>query len=225
MGYRTYIGSMPKSEYNKIKSMTSEQLIAHYKIEVGDFFDGDNYWHKGVYDYGKELYEFGKYVDFDPPKKSSKPFFKKKELMARYDEYDFQIVTPEFLEYVIESYRKRILTYYNDMITPFFGKKDGIMVREEPTNFLNSIKIIYNYPDNKYQFDFNKITDDEQTALFKVLEHVRSFRNEWSLLTPFNLKNGEAITTSWKYEYGIFELVRIYKTFDWKKNVMIYYGY
>ena len=50
-------------------------------------------------------------------------------------------------------------------------------------------------------------------------------RIEWTRLTPFNLEDGEEITTSWKYEYGIFELVRIYKSFDWKKNVMIYYGY
>ena len=34
MGYRTYIGSMPKREYNKIKSMSREQLIEHYKLEV-----------------------------------------------------------------------------------------------------------------------------------------------------------------------------------------------
>ena len=42
---------------------------------------------------------------------------------------------------------------------------------------------------------------------------------------PFDLTEGDAITTSWKYEYGIFEMIRIYKSFDWKKNVMIYYGY
>jgi hypothetical protein len=33
------------------------------------------------------------------------------------------------------------------------------------------------------------------------------------------------LVSSWKYEYEIFELVKIYKTFDWKRNVMIYYGY
>ena len=39
--------------------------------------------------------------------------------------------------------------------------------------------------------------------------------------TPENPK----LVSSWKYEYEVFELVRIYKTFDWKRNVMIYYGY
>jgi hypothetical protein len=37
-------------------------------------------------------------------------------------------------------------------------------------------------------------------------------------LYPYNMK-GEEITTSWKYEHAIFELVRIYKTIDWDAQV------
>jgi hypothetical protein len=44
-------------------------------------------------------------------------------------------------------------------------------------------------------------------------------------LTPYNLENGSEVTVSWKYEYTIFELVNIYKNFDWKNKIMIYYGY
>ena len=42
---------------------------------------------------------------------------------------------------------------------------------------------------------------------------------------PYNLENGEQVVNSYKYEYSLFELVRIYKAFDWKNNIMIYYGY
>lgn len=227
MGYRTYIASMPKREYNKIKSMTKEQLIEHYKIERKDYEIEEGYLGMGVYDFGKELYEFGKYTDFEPPKGSLKTFFKNKELNKYFtDEHDFNIVTPEFLEYIIESYKKRIQDYYNKMMNPFFGKRDDIMDREVPTNFLNSINVEYNYPNNKYKFDFSLITQEEQNALWEILEHIRSMRTEWTILTPYKLKDGrDEITGSWKYEYGIFELVRIYKTFDWKKNMMYYYGY
>lgn len=221
MGYRNYIGSMPKSEYNKIKSLTPDEFIKFYNVEV----DEDGHWYRGVYDFGKELYEFGKYVDFEPPKGSMKHFFKKKEMKERYEEYEFFVVTPEFLEYVIGTYNKRIQDYYNKMVTPFFGKRDGILDREEPTTFLNSIKTEYRYPDNKHTFDFSLITPEEQNALFEIIEHIRSMRTEWTVLTPYDLTRGQEVTTSWKYEYGIFELVRIYKSFDWKKNVMIYYGY
>lgn len=217
MGYRTYVGSLPKKEYNKIKSLTKEELIKFYNIEV----DGDGDWYKGVYEYGKELYNFGKYTNFNPPKGCMKPFFKKKCLKERYEEYDFYVVTKEFLSYLIGTYEEQVKGYYNKMMTPFFGQKEWD-VKDE---FLKSIKTEYCIGDNQHTFDFTKITKDQQTQLFHILEHMRSMRTEWTLLKPYNLDNGDEITSSWKYEYGIFELVRIYKSFDWKKNVMIYYGW
>jgi len=180
----------------------------------------------GVYEFGKELYEFGKYVDFNPPKGSIKTFFKKKDVESNWNsDGELKVVTKEFVSYIIETYNERIKKYYNDMMMPFFGKKDSVYNSEIPTTFLNSIKTEYGMND-KHTFDFTKITEDEQTALFKIFEHIRSMRTEWVCLTPFDLENGrDEITNSWKYEYGIFELVRIYKSFDWKRNVMIYYGY
>lgn len=224
MGYRNYIGVMPKREYNKIKSLTAQQIYDYYDLKSD--FEGEEPY-KGVYEFGKELYNFGKYVDFSPPKKSMRPFFKKKETQSRWgDECDFYIVTKEFLAYIIDNYKDRVKKYYNDMLIPFLGKRESIVDCEKPTEFLNSIKKEYGYKNDKYTFDFSKITDEEQTALFKIIDHVRSMRTEWTVLTLFDLEDGrDEITTSWKYEYGIFELVRIYKSFDWKKNVMIYYGY
>ena len=226
MGYRTYIASMPKREYNKIKSMTKDQLIEHYKIKREDYEIEEGYIGMGVYDFGKRLYEFGKYTDFEPPKGSLKTFFKNKELNKYYiEDHDFNIVTPEFLAYIIDSYKQRVADYYNDMITPFFGKQDSFQDRAKPTNFLNSVQTEYGYPNSKHVFDFSLITQDEQNALWKVIDHVRTMRTEWTAMTPYDLTSGDEVTTSWKYEYVIFELVRIYKTFDWKRNVMIYYGY
>lgn len=217
MGYRTYIGSMPKREYNKIKSLNKKDLFNFYK-ESKDLEHEDDFY-IGVWEFGEPLHEFGKYTDFTPPKKSMKPFFKNKELMEVYEEDEFFIVTKEFLEYIIESYKKRISDYYNDMVMPFMS--DTYNTKE----FLKSVKTHYSYSDDKYEFDFSKITEEEQTALYKMIQHVRSFKTEWVELTPYKLSEGDKITNSWKFEYNIFELIRIYKSFDWKRNVMIYYGY
>lgn len=89
----------------------------------------------GTYDLVTELYEFGKYTDFQPPKKSHLPFFKKKCLKAKYDEYDFMTITPEFLEYIIESYSNMVADYYNKMLTPFFGKQTGEWESDKPSTF------------------------------------------------------------------------------------------
>jgi hypothetical protein len=228
MGYRNYIGIIPKREYNKIKSMNRTQLIEYFQPDMDEYLSErqEGYFGVGAYDIGVELYEFGKYVDFNPPKSSMKTFFKKKEIHNIFNcDGELFVVTPEFLEYVIESYKKRIVNYYNDMANPFFGKREAILDREKPTNFLNSVKVEYNYPNNKYTFDFSKITQEEQNALWEIIDHIRIMRSEWTLLEPYDLTGGNSITTSWKYEYSIFELVRIYKSFDWKKNIMYYYGY
>lgn len=223
MGYRTYIAAMPKREYNKIKSMTEDELVKFYNITYED--DGSG-WYKGAYEYGKVLHEFGKYDGFNPPKTSMKHFFKKPELKKIYSDANFYTVTPEFLEYVIETYKQRVINYYNDMLTPFFGYDyENNYTKRNPSEFLNTIKTEYNYPTNKHIFDFSKITQEEQNALFKILEHMYSMRSEWTYLTPYNLNKGDEVTNSWKYEYAIFDLVRIYKTFDWKRNIMFYYGF
>lgn len=213
MGYRTYIGYMPKKTYNKIKRFTPDELYQHYN-KTGE----DRYI--GVYEYGTALYEFGKYTDFNPPKKSHKNFFTKKETQARYQEYEFQIITKEFLEYIIQSYNNMIQKYYNDMMMPLLGTEEC-----KPSEFMKSIKRSGYFDNPNITFDFTKITQEESNALYKIIEHVRSFNPEWTDLTPYNLNTDEAITTSWKYEYAIFELVRIYKSFDWKRNQMYYYGY
>jgi len=219
MGYRNYIALLPKKEYEKIKNFTKKELYA-YKKE--DSEDG----HVGVYDITKEaLYELGKYCEFGD-KKFYKPVFLNKKLQEYYtQDGDFYIVEKEFLEHIIEDYTKKVKSYYGEMLTPFF-EENG----RKPKGFLNSKKKIYNEDlTSEYRFNLNKITYKEENAIAKMIEHISGMSDEWGVksfeMLPYNLKRGEAVTTSWKYEYGIFELVRIYKAFDWKKNLMIYYGY
>lgn len=214
MGYRNYIGVMPKEKYNKIKSMNRLDVLEEYNAKEDGYI--------GVYDFGKELYNFGKYVEFSPPKECISEFFLNNETQTSFaDQCELNIVTKEFLRYIISYYTDIIKAYYNKMVIPFFGSYD----REKPTSFLNSIKSeIKDNGDRIYKCDFSLITDVEQQAILDMIQHIRSMRMEWNL-TPYNLNEGDEVTHSWKYEYSIFELVRIYKQFDWENNVMIYYGY
>jgi len=213
MGYRNYIGKIPKREYNKIKKMSRLELF-QYKNPGKEVDEDDLYI--GFYDLVSELHNFGKYVEFGE-EKFYKPFFKNKETFKYYDsDQECYIVQKEFLQHIIEWFSQQNSTYFNEMIDPFF--KDG-------NKFLNSVKTEYNRPNNKHTFDFNLITEEEQTAMFKMIEYIRSIRVEWTQLSPYNLDSGDEVTTSWKYEYVIFELVRIYKTFDWKKDIMVWYGW
>lgn len=221
MGYRNYLGSMPKREYNKIKSLTEQEVYDFYELKSE--FPGEKPY-KGVYQFGPKLHELGAYVDFEKPKKHIKPFFKNKETQKVWGkEHDFFVVTPEFLKHIIEHYRSKVEKNYRDMILPLFPNHNGLHAPQG--SLMREVKTNYSFNESTYEFDFSKITIEEQTAIFNIIQHVKGFALEWMHLTPFNLENGDSITTSWKYEYNILELVRIYKHFDWKRNVMIYYGY
>lgn len=220
MGYRNYLGSIPKKEYNKIKKFTEEELYAYKNEDINEGY-------VGVYDFITEIYEFGKYCNF-PTKGLVKSFFKNKELQNKMcEDSDLHIITKDFVKMTIDIYKERIIKYYDDMVLPF------LVDDKKPSEFLNTIKSECTFTNgdlaHTFTFDFSKITPEQQTAFYKIYEHVRNFRNEWipayNVDSPYDLENGDSITTSWKYEYEIFELVRIYKHFDWKKNVMVYYGY
>lgn len=58
-------------------------------------------------------------------------------------------------------------------------------------------------------------------------EHIRSRFNEWTneWYRPYQLESGETVVRSSQYEYLIFELVRLYKTFDWDKDELLFLGW
>lgn len=225
MGYRNYIGSLPKKEYEQIKNFTKEEL---FKFK-GETDEDPQMNHVGVYDIAyNEIYALGKYVD-EFPKEFFKPVFLNKELQKYFaDEHDFYLVGKEFLAKVIECYGDKVREIYEKMISPFFDEQGN------PSDFLNAIKSEYKSGpglDKDYTFDFSNISQGEQNGLKAMIEHVKSMGAEWGVRCwmenrrPYNLEKEGIITHSWMYEYAQFQLVHIYKTFDWDNNVVIYYGY
>lgn len=66
----------------------------------------------------------------------------------------------------------------------------------------------------------------DKTASQKQETYVKSMLDEWEKFPPFDMsESSDVISTSWKYEYIIFELVRQLKTVDFEKNTLIFYGY
>ena len=202
MGYRNYIGMIRKDEYEKIKNMDKQQLYKHKIENWRDEDMEDDY--VAVYDIvQKKLYELGKYAD-DFDNKHFKPVFLNEELQKEFEEeHDLYIVGKEFMKGVIERYTKKVQDYYKELI------KDVV----EESGFMRTKEL-------------NEIPD---SSIYKILDHIKSMASEWGVcfvkILPYRLDENDSVCTSWKYEYSIFELVRIYKTFDWENSHMIYYGY
>ena len=114
--------------------MTRDELIAFYGTQ-------EQGYPKNIYEFGNSPHQIMQKEEFNPPKKSFKPFFRNKELMKSYDESDFLVVSKEFLESAIEAYKRIVAGHYNNMLAPFFGVKNSIKDNDAPCEFLDAIKI------------------------------------------------------------------------------------
>ncbi len=82
-------------------------------------------------------------------------------------------------------------------------------------------RIIEHY--REYVYDF--YTELAEKSPEKQKEHASYMAREWRKeYPPYSLNDDSEMVTSWKYEYAIFELVRIYREFDWENDVLIYSG-
>lgn len=63
----------------------------------------------------------------------------------------------------------------------------------------------------------------------ELIRQMKMMATEWRGdfgVCPYNLDLTKPhLVDSWKRDYAIFDLVRIYKTFDFEKNNLIYYGW
>ena len=57
----------------------------------------------------------------------------------------------------------------------------------------------------------------------EMVNKAREWREDYP---PYNIdENTTKLVNSWKYEYEVFELVKLLKNFDWENDVLIYNGY
>lgn len=64
------------------------------------------------------------------------------------------------------------------------------------------------------------------TSAEKLKEHAEDKVRGWKILGNLDLnEKHEAISKSWEYEHQIFELVRLYKSIDWDKKCLLFYGW
>lgn len=220
MGYRAYIGKITKSQHKILTSMGVDEIYKYY----GQDRKNDDY--VGPSDICKDLFEFGKYWDFEVPNEYLSPFFINEKSHKHWNsEQKLYLATKEVIEFVIDFYKKEIQKQYREIIIPFYDLDRSPCA----SDFLNSVKHSYTEKGENYNFDFSKITQDEQNALFKMIENARAISKEWIFtigdyeIIPYTLKQGKNVTTSCRYEYCIFDLVSIYKTFNWKKDLLCYY--
>lgn len=119
MGYRNKIALLEKSKREEIKEMTHEQLVKWFKkTGSGDVLDPDDDY-VPCYELANEFYELGKYCDLEYLNEVKMPVFLNTETNNNFNsDGEFVLIEKAGLLLIIEEYRKKILKYYESILTP-----------------------------------------------------------------------------------------------------------
>lgn len=205
MGYRHYLYAIPKKQVAEIQACKTNEdwckLAENYghKVDWGCCDDGSGWF--SPHEIGTELYELGKYSEIGFKLESERPsLFTSDELKERYSDYTFALLTKDDFKAVIEAYRQKIVDWFQSLLNP-----------------------------DESQVTIAKLSKEERKH-FEWKYQIEDKLNRWSGkyfgISPINLnENSERITDSWLYEYAIFELIRLYKIFDWENDELVLVGW
>ena len=211
MGYTEEIYRVKKENVNNVRSLTPKELFELFKENVKpgdsdlvDDLEKDNsyqIWFPSLLNAldGIRVFDFGKdYENADDMHKNGEPLFTNEETTEEYSDYCPYLITKNALVNAIEFYRQKITNYYKSLL---MSEEDYKKYQEE--HFLSL-----------------------ETNAKRRERDVKQKITEWSneKFPPYNL-DGENMINSWLYEYDIFELVFIYKTTNWDKECLIFFGH
>lgn len=205
MGYRHYLYAIPKEQVVEIQACKTNEdwcKLAEncgYKVDWDCCDDGSGWF--SPYKIGTDLYELGKYSEIASKLESERPsLFTSEELKERYSDYGFALLTKDDFKAVIETYRQKIVNWFESLLDP-----------------------------DKCQITSNKLSKEERKRLeweYEIKDKLEIWSGKYLGVLPIDLdESRKRIAESWSYEYAIFELVRVYKVFDWENDDLVLVGW
>lgn len=199
MGYRHYLYKIHVELVEEIRELNSTEL-KEWGVREGFIDEGD----EGIlpvplYDLGKEFFGFGKYYEnAENVQRLGEPLFKDGDLQEEYSGYEPYIIGEDGFRNVLEYQKEKIKEQFEYML---YSTKEE---RED------------------------KLDTRSREDMFE--EYIKEMYYEWQ--SPYtgntlavNMGEGESVTYSWKYEYSIFELLRLYKSMDWDNYRLLLIGW
>ena len=200
MSYRHRIYKFPKSFAEDCRACSTKEDFqkVYFKYCTDERINKDQLESENywpLYYLGEQLFDFGSYDNAEEIYKHGDALFYSLELRKAYDDNSPIVLDKSGLLCAIEWNRNRVADIYEDLL------------REKSTDKWN----------NQNQFDRMKV---------HIKNQYEEWRNEFfPELKPYDLSDRKCIVSSWKYEYQIFELVRVYKEIDWENDCIIFYGW
>lgn len=206
MGYRHYLYAVPKKQVAEIQACKTNEDWCNfaekhgYKVDLDCRDDGSGCVFP--YQIGSSIYELGNRAEIGFKLESERPsLFTSEELKERYSDDGFALLTKDDFKAIIEAYRQKIIAWLESLLNP-----------------------------NESRIDSNKLSKEERKHLeweYEIKDKLDSWSGKYfGGILPIDLdESRERITGDWSYEYAIFELVRVYKVFDWENNDLVLVGW
>ena len=205
MSYRYRIAKVDKEFYEKVKDMKYNELLEFSKINNPDAYDDCD--EEDIYVYGyevlkqEEIFDFGD-CDFENVvEKLSIPAFSQKCTQDALEHYYIRLCNKDTFLAIIDEMRKLVV-------------KNMEQLRDNP-------ELVYLHFEEKAK-EWKLF--EEVINCSSLSEEKRVELNKHHYPYDIDVEN-EQLVTSWRYEYAIFELVRLYKSFDWEKYNLVFYGW
>lgn len=206
MGYRHRFAVVSKSVYDAVKDMSVEQLKEWVATNQ------PNGWHEMPGEGGffchylllgqKEIFDFGKDCWFaNDLMCRAKPLFSNAETEAAME--PIVVCDKSDFEFVIEEMRKHIHNYFKEIFDTYSYDQMKLHFQNKYEEWGNMTEIL----------GLTNMSADKMAAI--NAQH-----------RPYNMDlNRECLVNSWLYEYEIFELVLLYRQFNWDTTVLLFYGW
>lgn len=144
------------------------------------------------------------------------PGYKEVCELGKYNDFDPSLLKP-FFSFKLEDeecyiaskeFLKSIIEYYSNEVYKSYEKTYELYVK----------------------LSNNEILDPQDIGDLLLAGRSKCFEWKSANHRPYYLDETnkyvqDKIVRSWKYEYAVFELARIYKTFNWEKDLLIYSGH
>lgn len=205
MVYRNYFCIVEKSEVSKVRDMNYGQLCDYAK-QCGVVYDEDGEQYFNFLDEKfmnkRRIFDFGKLRQDDIIEmvhNVGTPLFEEQEVRMIFDEpYEPYITGKAGLEAAIDVYKNKVVEGIKSLVKADADDTDSLLRQVQPDNL------------------------DLQAVCNAIMDKLV----EWGRYIPYDLdENTDEISSSRNYEYQVFELVRLYKTIDWSKYVLLFMGW
>lgn len=206
MGYRHRFATVSKDVYDVVKDMTPEQLkewvLKNQPEGWYDEGDGEGWFSHYLVLGQTEIFDFGKDCWFATDlMQRTKMLFNNPETANAME--PISLCTREDFEFVIEEMRKHIHKYFKECFETYSPEQMKHHFQEKAEEWGDMTDIL----------GLTDIAPDRAAAI--NAQH-----------RPYNMDvTREGLVSSWLYEYEIFELVLLYRTFNWDNTVLMFYGW